>query len=81
MRARRLRSELERVSQRPWQAKFCPVSASWLKANEKPLAEVVRASKRTHFYYPLLPGRPGNEDVSAKLKLPGHLLYVHLGAT
>ena len=46
---------LDRIGERPWKAKDFPQVAKWLKANDKPLAHVVEASKRTHHYLPLLP--------------------------
>ncbi len=45
---------MDRTSQRPWTAKEFPEVAAWLKANEKPLALAVEASKRTHYYSPLV---------------------------
>jgi len=49
--------ELSRCSQRPWKSSECPNIAAWLKANEKPLALAVEASKRTDYYSPLVPKR------------------------
>jgi hypothetical protein len=43
--------------QRPWTANEHPRLASWLEANEKPLALVVEASKRPHYFSPLVPGK------------------------
>jgi hypothetical protein len=48
--------QLDRAAARPWTAKDHPNLAGWLKTNEKPLALVVAASKRTHYYSPLVPG-------------------------
>jgi hypothetical protein len=45
----------ERASRRPWKADDEPHLAGWLKANEKPLAVAVEASKRTHYFSPLVP--------------------------
>jgi hypothetical protein len=47
--------ELQRASLRPWTAQEYPNIADWLKTNEKPLALVVEATRRTHYYCPLLP--------------------------
>lgn len=55
--------ELQRCSQRPWTAKQNPDLAGWLKANEKPLALVLQASRRTHYYSPLVP-KKGNKDAA-----------------
>ena len=46
--------------QRAWTAKEHPEIYDWLKANEKPLALLVEATKRTHYYSPLLPHRDKN---------------------
>ena len=46
-----------RASRRPWTAKQHPLVASWLKVNEKPLARVIEATKRTHYFSPLTPRR------------------------
>jgi hypothetical protein len=50
-------NQWDRVTQRPWTPEDYPDIASWLKANEKPLALVVQASKRPQFYSPLVSGR------------------------
>jgi hypothetical protein len=44
------------VHEQPWKTSEHPQTAAWLKANEKPLAKLIEASKRTRFYYPLPPG-------------------------
>jgi hypothetical protein len=43
-----------RASKRPWTAKDLPEIAGWLKANEKPLALVVEATKRPDYFNPLV---------------------------
>jgi hypothetical protein len=49
------------ASQRPWTAKDYPHIAGWLKANEKPLAVVMAATKRSEYYNPLISRRnPGD---------------------
>ncbi|HEV3145057.1 MAG TPA: hypothetical protein VGZ47_14295, partial [Gemmataceae bacterium] len=50
--------QLERARKRPWKEKDYPELAAWLKANEKPLALVVEASKRTRYFNPLVPSKP-----------------------
>ncbi|HTU19512.1 MAG TPA: hypothetical protein VMG10_15735 [Gemmataceae bacterium] len=40
-----------------WKASEHPCIAAWLKANEKPLALILEASKRTHYFSPLVPKR------------------------
>jgi hypothetical protein len=47
--------QLDRTTQRPWTAKEYPKIAGWLKANEKPLAVVIQATKRSHYFSPILP--------------------------
>ncbi|MGH7223945.1 MAG: hypothetical protein ACRELF_12010, partial [Gemmataceae bacterium] len=54
--ANAIAEELSRCSQ-PWKASEHPNIAAWLKANEKPLALVAKATKRTHYYSPLAPKR------------------------
>ena len=45
----------------PWTAKDYQHIAAWLKANEKPLAVVVEATKRTEYFNPLVSRRSENE--------------------
>jgi type II secretory pathway pseudopilin PulG len=52
---REMREQLNRCTQRPWKAEQCPNVASWLEANEKPLAVVIEATKRPQYYSPLVP--------------------------
>jgi hypothetical protein len=42
-----------RTMQRPWAAKDYPQIAGWLKANEKPLAVAIEATKRPDYFNPL----------------------------
>ncbi len=44
-------------AERPWKTGRHPEIAAWLKANEKPLALVIEASKRSQYYSPLVPKR------------------------
>ena len=44
----------DRAVEAPWSAKKLPIVASWLKANAKPLALVVAATKRSRLYHPLV---------------------------
>jgi RNA polymerase sigma factor (sigma-70 family) len=48
-----------RATQRPWVERDYPQIAAWLKANEKPLAVVVEASKRPDYYNPLVSRKSG----------------------
>jgi hypothetical protein len=49
--------QLEHCTHWPWTPKEYPDLAAWLKANDKPLAVAVAASKRTHYYSPLVTKR------------------------
>jgi hypothetical protein len=67
-----LHDQLGRCGKRPWTAKEYPAIAAWLEANEKPLALVVEASKRPHYFSPLVPGRTGKgRDGLIGVLLPG----------
>jgi hypothetical protein len=46
---------LQRAYRRPWKEKDYPELVAWLKANEKPLALLIEASKRAKYYNPLAP--------------------------
>jgi hypothetical protein len=48
-----------RASQRPWRATDYPHVAAWLKANEKPLALVVEATKLPDYFNPLVSSKTG----------------------
>lgn len=76
--AETLSGRLNDLRQHPWTAEQQPELRVWLKANEKPLAVVVEASKRPRYYSPLIPNRgeqgqkglfgatlPGNETCRA----------------
>jgi hypothetical protein len=55
-----LSGQLEDARRRPWKAKDYPLLADWLKANEQPLGVAVAATRRPHYYSPLVPrGRSG----------------------
>ena len=43
---------LEIPLEHPWKAAEHPKVVEWLNANEKPLAKVIEASKRSRFFYP-----------------------------
>jgi hypothetical protein len=57
--------QLERCTRQPWKPQECPHLDAWLKANEKPLVDVVEATRCRRFYVPLLPGtsEPGPAGV------------------
>ncbi|HMF16583.1 MAG TPA: hypothetical protein VKE98_05215 [Gemmataceae bacterium] len=60
------------AGQRPWTAREYPHIAAWLKANEKPLAVVVEATKRPDYFSPLV-SRWNDKDQSMLIGalLPG----------
>jgi hypothetical protein len=49
------------AARRPWVARDYPQITAWLKANEKPLAVVIQASKRPEYYHPLVSSKSGDE--------------------
>jgi hypothetical protein len=53
-----------RATQRPWTAKDYPNVASWLEANDKPLALVIEATGRSHYFSPLVPPKTGKASGS-----------------
>jgi hypothetical protein len=53
-----------RAGQRPWAAKDFPHIAAWLKANEKPLAMAVEATKRPDYFNPLVSRKSEKEPGS-----------------
>jgi hypothetical protein len=61
-------AELDRALIRPWTAKTQPDAAAWLKANEKPLALVIEASKRRR-YYSALVSRAATFDTAPRYEL------------
>jgi len=46
--------QFQRSIERAWTEKECPLVAGWLKANEKPLAQIAVASRRPRYYSPLI---------------------------
>jgi hypothetical protein len=50
-------AELRRCMSHSWKAARYPNIADWLKANEKPLTVVLEATRRTHYFSPLVPRR------------------------
>jgi hypothetical protein len=47
--------QMDRASQRPWTARQYPHIAAWLKANDRPLAVAVEATRRPQYFSPLVP--------------------------
>jgi hypothetical protein len=62
----------ERAAQRPWTEKQYPYIAGWLKANKKPLALVIEATRRPRYFSPLV-SRRKKDDPSCLIAalLPG----------
>ncbi len=52
-----LYDQQSRAAVRPWSAKDYPHIAAWLRANDKPLALVVEASRRPEYFNPLVSRR------------------------
>ena len=55
-----LRSSLDQFNRSlkaPWDEKSLPIVAEWLKLNEKPVALIAQATKREHWFSPLVPGK------------------------
>jgi hypothetical protein len=56
-----LRKQRGRAARRPWVEKDYPQVAAWLKANEKPLALALAATRRPDYYNPLVSRKSGDE--------------------
>jgi hypothetical protein len=67
-----IREQSERAAQRSWTDKQYPYVASWLKANKKPLAVVIEATRRPRYFSPLV-SRRNKDDPSCLIAalLPG----------
>jgi hypothetical protein len=52
-----LAAQLDRTAQRPWPKAIYPHIAAWLEVNDKPLAQVIKATERPHYFSPLVPGK------------------------
>jgi hypothetical protein len=52
--AEEIRNQQTRSTQDPWTAQQHPHVAGWLKVNEKPMALVIEATRRSHFFSPLV---------------------------
>jgi RNA polymerase sigma factor (sigma-70 family) len=68
-----LQDQRGRAAQRPWVEKEYPRIAGWLKANAKPLALVLAASKRPDYYSPLVLRKSPDEQAYGLFfaRLPG----------
>jgi hypothetical protein len=53
-----LLAQHDRALGRPWKAEDLPYIAAWLDLNEKPLAVVLEATKRPHYFNPLVSPKP-----------------------
>jgi WD40 repeat protein len=54
-------NQLQDRASRPWLASDYPHIAEWLKANEKPIALVIEATRLTDYFNPLIIPRTGKE--------------------
>ena len=79
--AQKIFDKMDRVMTRPWAAKDHPEIAAWLKKNEKPLAVAIEASKRTHYYYPLLGSRKDGKSQGLITALVSGVQYSRTFAT
>src|SRR5262245_45362130 len=52
-----------RLAKRAWTSKESPEIAGWLKANEKPLAIIHEASKRSRYFMPLVPTKSEKDSL------------------
>src|SRR5262245_33640625 len=66
-----LYDQLSEAAARAWKAEQFPLIARWLEANKKPLALVLKATKRPEYFHPLVPHRTETN--------PGSLLEASLG--
>jgi hypothetical protein len=62
--AEAIRDQQTRSTQRPWTAQQYPHIAGWLKMNEKPMAVLIEATRRSHYFSPLVPGKPDKGPTS-----------------
>lgn len=74
--AEKARELLSKAIENPWTAKEYPLLADWIKANDKPLASIVEASKRSQYFCPIVASR-WNDGASGLLGAPLTLL-MHL---
>lgn len=87
-----LKKQYDSAIERPWSKQEFPVWAEWLSANEKPLAMLAEAFKRSRRYDPLiadedgtvisilLPGVQASRDVAGAL-IARAMLRLHQGKT
>jgi hypothetical protein len=68
-----IENQLDRCTQRPWTTQEYPKLASWLEANEKPLALVIEATKRPQYFSPIVPPKTAKGSSSGIISalMPG----------
>jgi hypothetical protein len=72
---------LTKLSEQPWTASENPAVSGWLKANEKPLAVIKDAVKRSHYYSPIIPETDGGGSKGLlTAMMPGAQLCREVGA-
>lgn len=77
----RVYEAMDAAMARPWTAKEFPEIADWLKRNDKPLAVAIEASRRSHYYYPLVAGRRNGKSTGLfSALIPGVQMCRGLGA-
>jgi hypothetical protein len=70
--------QLSEAMKRPWSAAEFPVMEAWLAANEKPLALIAKASRRTRRFDPLVSeGR--DDEIFSALPMSGIEAYREMG--
>jgi len=61
---------------RPWKPADYPIVSRWLKANEKPLDQVIRASRLAQFYFPLADPLKEPDPTLYQRQLPFNLYFL-----
>jgi hypothetical protein len=72
-------NEVRDIGQRVWSAEQHPRVAAWLKANERPLALVIEATKRKDYFIPIVTSRKNDRHgdlLGANLGFPGECRYL-----
>jgi hypothetical protein len=68
---RKAEAELDEALKGPWRREECPLVAAWLAVNERPLAKIAAAAKRSRYYWPFLTLTPkGKRRLMINLVLP-----------
>jgi len=68
-------SQLDPSFRQPWKSNTFPKVSQWLKANEKPLELVVRASRFPQYYFPLADPLKGLDPAQHPRMIPLNISY------